>query len=302
MELFDSLPRLPIEKIQLPGISSGPELWMKRFDLIHPIYGGNKFYKLKYHLKQFYQANNGYIASSGGPFSNHLYALAGIGRELKIPSIGIVRGFPHYIENPLLQSCLEMGMQIAFIKPNDFNPKSVENVIHQQFDLKNEDYYLIPLGGTDDLGIKGAMEMLEEDDLQYDFIACGLGTGGTSIGLIRKSSGKSKILSFSSIKNPESLKELINDKSENYTRNYEVIDDYHFGGFAKKNAQLDEFVEDFIALNQIKIEPIYQAKMLFGLRDLIKKEYFSRAERILTLHTGGLIGAEGYDYLSTKLG
>ncbi|MFX6285219.1 1-aminocyclopropane-1-carboxylate deaminase/D-cysteine desulfhydrase, partial [Acinetobacter baumannii] len=44
----------------------------------------------------------------------------------------------------------------------------------------------------------------------------------------------------------------------------------------------------FEAQYAVPLEPIYTGKMMFGLSDLIKNNYFSEGTRILAIHSGGL--------------
>jgi 1-aminocyclopropane-1-carboxylate deaminase/D-cysteine desulfhydrase-like pyridoxal-dependent ACC family enzyme len=55
-------------------------------------------------------------------------------------------------------------------------------------------------------------------------------------------------------------------------------------------------------VNSIEIDPVYQVKMLMGLRDLAKKDYFSKEDRVLIMHTGGTQATKGYDFLAKMKG
>jgi 1-aminocyclopropane-1-carboxylate deaminase len=77
-----------------------------------------------------------------------------------------------------------------------------------------------------------------------------------------------------------------------------VIGDYHFGGYAKKTNELISFMKSFYEENKIELDFVYTAKMMFGVKDLIQKKYFSAGSKILCIHTGGLQGNSslGTDY------
>jgi len=72
--------------------------------------------------------------------------------------------------------------------------------------------------------------------------------------------------------------------------NWHINLDYHFGGFAKTNAELLAFINDFETRTHIPLEPVYTGKMLYGLYDLIQKQTFQANQRIIAVHTGGLQG------------
>ena len=69
--------------------------------------------------------------------------------------------------------------------------------------------------------------------------------------------------------------------------------DYHFGGYAKFNKVLLEFINEFKEKTEIQLDPIYTGKMMFGIFDLINKEYFKKDSTIVAIHTGGLQGISG---------
>ncbi|MBY0426463.1 MAG: 1-aminocyclopropane-1-carboxylate deaminase/D-cysteine desulfhydrase, partial [Cytophagales bacterium] len=66
--------------------------------------------------------------------------------------------------------------------------------------------------------------------------------------------------------------------------------EYHFGGYAKWNWELEAFISRFESIVGIPIEPVYTGKLFFGLYDLIKKNHFPKGTNIVVLHTGGLRG------------
>ena len=74
---------------------------------------------------------------------------------------------------------------------------------------------------------------------------------------------------------------------------WELKLDYHFGGYAKVNSRLIEFINNFKEKHQIPLDPIYTGKMMYGLWDLVEKDYFRRGSSIVAIHTGGLQGIEG---------
>lgn len=69
--------------------------------------------------------------------------------------------------------------------------------------------------------------------------------------------------------------------------------EYHFGGYAKYNDELINFINWFSEETNIQLDPIYTGKMVFGILDLIKKDTFSEGTKILAIHTGGIQGIKG---------
>jgi 1-aminocyclopropane-1-carboxylate deaminase len=77
------------------------------------------------------------------------------------------------------------------------------------------------------------------------------------------------------------------------SNNWKLINDYHFGGFAKVNEELVNFINNFKFETSIALDPIYTGKMMYGILDLIRLGRFDRGTKILAIHTGGLQGIQG---------
>ncbi|MBC7748184.1 MAG: 1-aminocyclopropane-1-carboxylate deaminase/D-cysteine desulfhydrase [Methylotenera sp.] len=265
---------------------------IKREDLIHPFVSGNKFRKLKYNLLQAKAENQKTLLTFGGAFSNHIAAVAFAGNERGFKTIGIIRGdelAQKVNENPTLLFAQKCGMLLEFISREEYRLKSelsfIENLKH-----KFGNFYLIPEGGTNALAIKGCEEIITHEDADFDYICCSIGTGGTISGLINSALPHQKVLGFPALKG-DFLKEEIRNFAQN--ENWELISDYHFGGYGKINAELVLFINHFYAENQIPLDPIYTGKMVFGVIDLIQKNYFPAESKILMIHTGGIQGIQG---------
>lgn len=265
---------------------------IKREDLIHPFVSGNKFRKLKYNLLQAKAENQETLLTFGGAFSNHIAAVAFAGNEKGFKTIGIIRGdelASKVSENPTLLFAQNCGMQLEFISREDYRLKSEVSFL-ENLKQKFGGFYHIPEGGTNDLAIKGCEEILTSEDANFDYICCSVGTGGTISGIINSVLPHQKVLGFPALKG-DFLKEEIRNFVQN--DNWELVTDYHFGGYAKVNAELIVFINHFYLENQIPLDPIYTGKMVFGVIDLIKKNYFPAKSKILLIHTGGIQGIQG---------
>jgi 1-aminocyclopropane-1-carboxylate deaminase len=267
-------------------------LTIKREDLIHPVVSGNKFRKLKYNLLQAKAENKDTLLTFGGAFSNHIAAVAFAGKENNFNTIGIIRGDElrdKIAENPTLRFAQECGMQFEFVSREVYRMKNEVSFLD---DLKQKfgDFYLVPEGGTNKLAIKGCQEIITEEDRLFDYICCAVGTGGTIAGIINSAFLHQKVLGFPALKG-DFLKEEIRIFVQN--ENWELITDYHFGGYGKVNQDLIAFINQFYTENQIPLDPIYTGKMVFGVIDMISKNYFPAHSSILLIHTGGIQGIHG---------
>ena len=265
---------------------------MKREDLIHPFVSGNKFRKLKYNLLQAKTENQHTLLSFGGAFSNHIAAVAFAGKEQNFKTIGIIRGEElrnKISENPTLQFAQDCGMQLEFVTREAYRQKTEFGFL-ENLKTKFGAFYPIPEGGTNALAIKGCEEIITVEDAEFDYICCSIGTGGTITGIINSLFPHQKVLGFPALKG-----EFLEDEIRIFARNknWEVITDYHFGGYGKVSPELIAFMNQFYKESQIPLDPIYTAKMVFGVMDLIEKNYFPKKSKILLIHTGGIQGIQG---------
>ena len=274
-------------------------LYIKREDLLHPIISGNKFRKLKYNLEEAKKKGFKKLLTFGGAFSNHILAVAAAGKEFGFETTGIIRGEElrdKIAENPTLKQAQELGMHFIFVTREDYRNKNEQTQL-EKWGILTEAFYIIPEGGTNDLAIKGCEEILKKEDDVFTHICCSTGTGGTISGIINSATENQKIIGFSSLKG-----EFMSSQISNFVTktNWEVNTDYHFGGYGKVNDELISFLNNFYKKTTIPLDPIYTGKMVFGILDLIEKNYFKKGSKILLIHTGGLQGIRGMNQLLIK--
>ena len=261
---------------------------MLRLDLLHPIVSGNKFFKLKYYLEDAVEKKNTGIVSFGGYHSNHLVATAFTCKESGLNSVGFIRGEKPTSFSNCLNDCIEYGMEIKFLSRNDFDALQLED-IEKQF----PSHTIIPQGGYGQLGAKGAREILSTHDTQqFDYILASCGTGTMAAGLINACHSSQKMLLFSALKNNVSILDEINELREDNSekKNYHVLFNYHFGGYAKKNKQVIDTMNHFYEIHQIPTDFVYTGKMITAFYDLLNLNYFPKKSTILLIHSGGLQG------------
>lgn len=285
------------QQVHLPLLTEkGVSLYLKREDLLHPHISGNKYRKLKYNLIEAQKGAFSTILTFGGAFSNHIAATAYAGREYGFRTVGIIRGEElagKWEHNPTLLMANANGMQFKFVSRANYRQR--ENIGFLK-ELENEfgNCYLLPEGGTNAQAIKGCREILTPGDDGFDIISCAVGTGGTIAGIIDSSHTSQYILGFPALKG-DFLKEDICKFV--LKTNWELQTDYHFGGYAKVDSKLINFINDFKQLTGIPLDPIYTGKHLYGILDLVEKDYFSPNTRILAIHTGGLQGIVGMNII-----
>ena len=273
-------------------LPKGITLEIKREDLLHPFVSGNKFRKLKYNVLQAKAENQSVLLTFGGAFSNHIAAVAYAGKEQGFETIGVIRGDElrdKISENPTLSFAQECGMRFEFVTREAYRHKT-ETAFIEQLKVKFGSFYLVPEGGTNDLAVKGCEEILTEFDAHFDFVCSAVGTGGTISGLINSALPHQKVLGFPALKGDflqNEIHKFVNNK------NWELITDYHFGGYGKVTTEFIEWMNWFYAQTGIPLDPIYTGKMVFGVMDLIGANYFPDGSKILLIHTGGIQGIQG---------
>jgi 1-aminocyclopropane-1-carboxylate deaminase len=280
------------QKIDVSSFSSDVALDIKREDLLHPIISGNKYRKLKYTIAHVLDTSQKCMLTFGGAFSNHIAAVAAAGKLHGFQTIGIIRGEElrqGYKKNPTLCYAEEQGMQLVFVSREQYALKETPAFLTWLHDTYG-DFYAVPEGGTNDLAIKGCTEILTPQDAQYDYLCVCTGTGGTLAGIVSSLKEHQIAIGFSALKGT-----FQNEVVSKYTTqtNYTITDAYCFGGYAKVNTELIQFINTFKKEQGIGLDPVYTGKLLYGVFDLIKKDYFKKNSRILAVHTGGMQGVVG---------
>ena len=278
------------EHILLPELAEdGIQLDVKREDLLHPVISGNKFRKLKYNLESARKKGCKTLLTFGGAYSNHILATACAGKENGFETIGVIRGeeiADKWKENPTLSKAHEYGMKFRFLNRKEYRKKE-DAAWLQNFLAPMGDVYVLPEGGSNALGVKGCEEILLPADSKYDYICCAVGTGGTLAGIVNSSQPNQRIMGFPVLQRKDLAKDICIFISQS---NWTLENEYHFGGYAKTSSELIQFMNSFKERTGILLDPVYTAKLFFGIFDMIKKGKFPRESRILAIHTGGLQG------------
>jgi 1-aminocyclopropane-1-carboxylate deaminase len=279
-------------------------LFIKREDLLHPTISGNKWRKLKYNLEKARLKKRTHLLTFGGAYSNHIAAVAAAGKEYGFETIGIIRGEQHLPLNPTLDFATKAGMHLEYVSREEYRDRT-DSYYLDYLRKRYPNSYLIPEGGSNYEGVNGCMEILKEVDEDFDVVCCACGTGATLAGITLSLHDHQKAIGFSALKGGDFLTEeiaryiykVINDQnlSAEYMEQVQVMTEYHFGGYAKTDTRLFEFMREFYRQHQIKLDPVYTGKAMFGIYDLVEKNYFPPGKKILMIHTGGLQGIAGIE-------
>ena len=270
---------IPLQKVNSDFISSkGVELFVYRLDLNHPLISGNKLYKLKYNLEEAKKKNQKTILTLGGAFSNHIAATAAAGKEYGFDTIGIIRGEELTGLNATLTFAKECGMELHFVSRTLYqNKEALNKYIEEHFSSRN--YYSIPEGGSNELGIIGCKEITKNIPIDFDFVCCACGTGSTITGIILSLKEHQKAIGFQVLKGENYIKSEVQNWLKHFhsiNNNWEINENLHFGGYAKLKPELLNFMLEFEKENAIPLDYIYTGKMMFGIMELIKQGNFKK--------------------------
>lgn len=288
-EFFSSTPSpacLQLQPLRLPWLSSFQHLYIKRDDLLHSVVSGNKWRKLRYALNDHCAA----VASMGGPFSNHLHALAYLAYELGWPSYALVRGEPRL--NPTLADCQRWGMQLQFVDRQSFRKLREQSDAWRTF-FPDQTVQWLPEGGKALAALRGVAELVAELPFVPDVVVCACGTGTTVAGIATALPPTSRVIGIAALKNaeflPNDIAALLAEQGKHAT--IEIICDLHLGGYARSTIELEQFISTMQNEFALPLEPVYTAKVFYALPELARRGLISPEQRIVIVHTGGLQGA-----------
>ena len=252
-----------------------------RLDKIHSLISGNKWFKLRYYMEDALKLNKTTIITFGGAYSNHILATAAACQLYNLSSVGIIRG--ENMNSPTLSEAKKLGMKLSFITRKEYATKKIPD------QLINDDTYLIPEGGYGIKGAAGAATIAAYLKEPFSHICCSVGTGTMMAGLIN--AGKTEmVIGISSQKNNLSLEQAVSSLLTVTKKPVTILHDYHFGGYARFQPSLIQFMNDFFSQTGIPTDFVYTGKLFFAIDQLAAKGYFPVGSNIVVIHSGGLQG------------
>ncbi|WP_199136490.1 1-aminocyclopropane-1-carboxylate deaminase/D-cysteine desulfhydrase [Pedobacter sp. ASV12] len=273
-------------------------IWVKRDDLIDPYISGNKWRKLQHILADAQQRGQKHLVTFGGAYSNHLVATAAAASRHGFQSTAFVRG--ETVQNEMLLLCKLFGMQLIFVDRESYKDK--RNLFDKHF-ATNQTAYFIDEGGASAEAVRGCAAIITELPLTYNHIFCAAGTGTTAAGLLQGINAQqlhTQLHVVPVLKNGGFIADEIAKYEPNLSR-LTLHTDYSFGGYAKTTPQLLKFMTAFVSQTGLLVDPVYTAKLFFAINDLAGKDFFKKDDKILAIHTGGLLGIWGMQEKLTQM-
>ena len=295
-----------LEVLHLPA----GDVWIQRDDLIHPIVSGNIWRKLTGHLNEMSSEGKRILITFGGAYSNHLVATALAAESAGFRCIGILRG-EEEMQNHYLDIAKAAGMELYGVSRALYRDKAaaLEKVL-RKCDLSPEDVFVVAEGGSGPLGLIGFKDLVDDwqkTGKRIEHIFHASATGTTAVGLrkaLDQSTINDKALNEVAVHSILVLKNSTEQMEFAQRHNVELsmLEGYEFGGYAKSNPALNDFVQSVSIRNSIAFEPIYTGKTLFALNDWLIAQKESDALEldkesgvfpVVFLHTGGTLNYSG---------
>lgn len=280
-------------------------VYLKYDALNSPCIQGNKYWKL-YGLQQFI-LSRGFqgVCTFGGPYSNHLAAMACWASDSGIPVLAYVRGEQPAEEHATLQLLRKAGVSVRFLSRQQYRQFAVLDSVLPEGYLP-EGYYTLPEGGSSGLLYEGMGIFVEEVMAQFRnkgipmpldwFLPAG--TGSSTAGLLASLPESCTVHSINVLKNPELNSQIVQfmlrTRSVSQAK-LQVYHEYAEGGYAKTHTELIRFLHEFHEETGIYLDPVYTGKLLWAVTKWVKEGKPATASGLLIWHTGGLQGIQGYN-------
>ncbi len=303
----------PIVKAeQLTGYLNGPDIYIKRDDLLGLAAGGNKTRKLEFVVADALRQNADTLITCGAIQSNHcrltLSAAVREGLDCRLVLEELVPGSynPDANGNNFLYHLL--GVKEIKVCPHGADIAAEMQQMADRITQRGHRPYIIPVGASEPVGILGyiacAQEIVEQArrmNIDFHHVICVSGSGGTQAGLIAGFHDSGSAISVTGInvsQSREAQERLVYDLvratcayaglAVQVPRNKVVcLAEYVGPGYAVLTPAVIEAIRIMAGKEGILLDPVYTGKAMVGLMDLVHKGFFKKGENVLFLHTGG---------------
>jgi len=314
---LDHLPRFHLAEFPTPiqyldtltKKYKGPAIYIKRDDLTSLGMGGNKTRKLEFLIGQALEKKKDTLITAGGIQSNHCRLTAAAARKAGLDCHLVLNGTEPEVPNGNLLLDKIFGATIHFCDRKDRDDRLFQ--VADQLLQSGKKPYVIPVGGSNSIGSVGYVNAILElrlqlDDMKFtpDAIVFATSSGGTQAGLalgakITGFTGEVLGISIDQTKTGSDpflpvLKTIANDTSERIGSDIRMTEsdfslncDYLGAGYAMPGDLEFKAIKDLSRHEGILLGPVYTARAMGGLIDLIQKGYFTTHQTVLFWHTGG---------------
>jgi D-cysteine desulfhydrase len=303
----------PIEKLsRLSAELGGPEIYMKRDDLLGLAGGGNKTRKLEFLVAEAINQGADTLITCGAVQSNHcrLTLAAAVKEGLKCRLVLEERVAGSYNPEAAGNNFLFqlMGVEKIKVVAGGSDMHAAMQQVADEIAEEGRKAYVIPGGGSTPVGATGYVACAEEilsqafeQSLNIDRIVCASGSSGTHAGLITGFFGNNSnipVIGINVSREKEEQEELVYDLVKQTAQHVGIpsgipreavvcFDEYVGPGYSLATPEMAEAVRMLARLEGILMDPVYTGKAMAGLIDLVRKKHFDAREKVLFIHTGG---------------
>lgn len=316
----------PIEELaRLSKHLGGPQIYIKRDDLLGLAGGGNKTRKLEFVVADALEKGADTLITCGAVQSNHcrLTLAAAIKEGMKCQLVLEERVPNSYDPGASGNNFLYrlMGVDRIEVVPGGTDMMEAMEKVAEEVKTAGGHPYIIPGGASNPIGATGyascALEIVSQSfelGLDFDVVICASGSGGTHSGLLAGLIGMTSDIDVIGIsvrrkKNEqEAMIYELTQKTCQYLGIHHTVsrdavtclDEYVGPGYSLPTEQMIEAVKMLAEMEGVLLDPVYTGKTMAGLIDLIRKKQFKREEKVLFLHTGGAPALYAYQDVLLK--
>ena len=316
----------PIEKApRLSSVLGGPDIYIKRDDLLGLAAGGNKTRKLEFLVADALAQGADTLITCGAVQSNHcrltLAAAVKEGLRCRLVLEERVRGTynPEASGNNFLFNL--MGVEKVTVVPGGSDTMKAIEKAADEVKAEGRKAYTIPVGGSNPIGATGYVACAQEimtqtfqQGINIDYLVCASGSAGTHAGLVTGFYGCNMnvpVLGINVSRKKHDQEELvyglIKRTAQHVGLNSQIpsdtvtcFDEYVGPGYSLPTSGMAEAVRLVARTEGILLDPVYTGKTMAGLIDLVRKGFFKKDDTVLFVHTGGSPALYVYeDYLLT---
>lgn len=292
---------------------AGPEIWIKRDDLLGLAPGGNKTRKLEFLVADALAQGADTLITCGAPQSNHcrITLSAAIREGLRCRFVIEERVPGSYSDaangNHFLFRL--MGVESLTVVPAGSDMMAAMQREAEALASSGRKAYVIPGGGSNALGSLGyvacAMELqqqITDAGLHFDAVVLGSGSAGTHAGLLAGFEALGMdvpIVGIGVSRDPEQQAPLVLDlarqvagllgcDASNLPQRLRCVGGFWQPKYSVPNQRMVEAVQMLARTEAVLLDPVYTGKIMAGLIGLARAGEWSAGQRVLFLHTGGM--------------
>ncbi len=300
----------------LPNITrelNGPNIYIKRDDMLGLFPGGNKTRKLEFLVADALAQSADTLITCGAPQSNHCrITLAAAAKEgLKCRFVIEERIAGSYDDNANGNHFMFrlMGVEDITVVPAGSDMLAAMQKVAADLAAQGRRGYIIPGGGSNAIGALGyvacvqeVLAQLFEQALVIDHIVVGSGSSGTHAGMVVGLYGCNAhipVMGIGVSRDPENQEPLVYREAlatakllglrGEFPRELVKTDgSYWRPKYSLPNKRMIEAVQMLARLEGIPLDQTYTGKIMAGLIGLVRAGVYKKGENVLFMHTGGM--------------